>query len=130
MLPPPASAMFYIRTASIDQRSVALIQQEIDCRALITRHGYLCTGGRSDLGASGARQSLPPGLTDLVRLAREQAFQVLVVTSLDRLARSTAAVSDIFDALEDSGVVIITVQHGIVHGVRHRTRDAGVRDQD
>ena len=63
-------------------------------------------------------------------LAREQAFQVLVVTSLDRLPRSTATASDIFDAFEDAGVVILTVEHGIVHGVRHLQRDAGVHDQD
>jgi hypothetical protein len=110
--PPGAPAMLYTREACRAQEPGESSAQETACRALAEAHSLKCVGIRSDVGSS--RVPLRAGLQDVLQLARERTFQVLVAASLDRLTRDRGELKHIFNALDSAGVVVLTMEEGFL----------------
>jgi site-specific DNA recombinase len=66
----------------------------------------------SDRAKSGASIHGRQGIGDLMAAAKDRAFDVLIVESLDRLSRSQSDLAAIYDRLTFIGIDIVTVHGG------------------
>ena len=106
--------MSYGRRSTDKQSDLSTVGQVELCRKLIRECGYEDRGSRSDEGKSGQTLFHRPGLRELVQLAREGHYKVLVMESLDRLSRNQADTHRLFEDLTRLGVVLHTVQEGVL----------------
>jgi DNA invertase Pin-like site-specific DNA recombinase len=82
------------------------------CRAYCAGHGYLVAAAFHDKDLAGGRDDNRPGLHDAIAAARSKKA-VLVVYSLDRLARSTRDAIDILDQLRRGGADLASITESL-----------------
>lgn len=75
----------YCRQASPDERLTGLQAQETRCKNYILKHTLTLAGETKvvERGSSADRESIQ----ELIRLAEKNTYQILLLPSLDRLAR-------------------------------------------
>ena len=106
----PRTAIGYIRVSTEGQalNGVSLDDQRARIRAYCEAHGYELAGIEVDAGLSGKRADNRPGLQAALRRVCE-CKGVLVVTKLDRLARSTRDAIDISQDIDDCGADLASI---------------------
>jgi len=88
-------AAIYCRVSTLDQRPET---QLLDLQQLASQRGFDVMKVYTDHGISGTR-ARRPGLDEMLADARRGRFEVLLIWSCDRLARSTRHLLDVLDEL-------------------------------
>ena len=94
----------YASTASAGGATDAVLEQFNQGEALITLSGWNEVRRSSDIGLSGRR--LRPGVVETLAAAQAGQFDILVVRSLDRLARDAGLLHHLVQAFHEAGVLI------------------------
>lgn len=104
-------AGLYIRV-STDGQTVE--NQRLALQTVAERRGWEIVQTYSDCGISGAKgRDERPGFDTMLRDAGRRRFDLLMVWSIDRLGRSTAAVSAALEELQAAGVAIYADREGM-----------------
>ena len=102
-------AALYLRVSTLDQNPET---QGLDLRQLAQQRGFTIVEEFVDHGISGARAKRP-GLDHLLADARRGKFDVLVVWSFDRLARSVGHLIEVLDELAKLKIEFISFREAI-----------------
>jgi DNA invertase Pin-like site-specific DNA recombinase len=97
-------AALYLRVSTDGQTTE---NQRLALAAVAERRGWTITATYEDAGISGAKgRDKRPGFDAMLKDATRRRFDVLMFWSIDRLGRSTAAVSAALAELDAAGVTI------------------------
>lgn len=107
-------AALYARYSTDMQRSESIADQLAACRSFCEREGLDVVDEFHDAALSGASMANRPGLSKLLRVARDEAFDVVVTEALDRLSRSQGDIATLFEDLRFLGISIRTISEGEV----------------
>ena len=99
----------YMRVSTLDQHPET---QGIELRAYAQQRGYEIVREYVDHGVSGAKVRRP-ALDKLLREASRHPFDVVLVWSCDRLARSTKHFLDVLDELNGLGIRFVSQREAI-----------------
>lgn len=88
-------AAIYCRVSTLDQHPET---QLLDLKQLASQRGFEVVKAYTDHGISGTR-ARRPGLDEMLADARRARFEVLLVWSCDRIARSTRHLLEVLDEL-------------------------------
>jgi len=99
----------YARVSTSDQR---IDNQLYDLRRFAEDRGYRVTDEYTDIGVSGSK-ARRPGLDAMLRGARQKKFQLVIVSSFDRIARSTVHFLGVIDELDSLGVEFVSRRENI-----------------
>src|ERR1035437_5016523 len=99
----------YMRVSTVDQHPET---QGIELRAFASQRGYEIVREYVDQGVSGTK-ARRPALDKLLHEARRRPFDVVLVWSCDRLARSTKHFLDVLDELNGLGIRFVSQREAI-----------------
>jgi DNA invertase Pin-like site-specific DNA recombinase len=102
-------AALYIRVSTVDQHPETQLH---DLRQFASQRGLQIVEEYTDHGISGAR-ARRPALDKLMEDARRHRFDVLLVWSIDRLARSTKHLLQVLDELNGLGIQFLSQREAI-----------------
>jgi len=102
-------AAVYVRVSTVDQHPET---QLLDLRQFATQKGLQIIGEYVDHGICGAR-ARRPALDKMMEDARRHKFDVLMVWSCDRLARSTKHLLQTLDELNGFGIQFLSQREAI-----------------
>lgn len=107
-------AAVYARYSSENQRPESIEDQVSSCRKLAASRGYVLEEGHvyADEAASGARKDRV-GLSALLQASETNAFDVVLVDDLSRLARDNYLMLSILAELRFRGVRVVSVADGL-----------------
>lgn len=112
--PDPVRCAVYVRCASSSQATPYPLADQLDaCEAHAARQGWETIAVYKDHAVSGLKTSRP-SLDALMAQARQGAFEVLLVESLDRLSRDAPHLHTLLTELERLGVAVYTLVGGAV----------------
>ena len=104
-------AAIYVRVSSLDQNPK---MQLLDLRPLAAARGYQIVGEYTDtISGSKAKR---PGLDQLMSDARRGKFDVVMVWSFDRVARSVRHFLEILDELNHLGIEFVSFRENLDTG--------------
>ena len=103
--------VLYVRVSSIEQHPET---QLCDLRPLAAARGYEIVGQYSDT-ISGSK-SKRPGLDQLMSDARRGRFDVMLVWSFDRVARSVKHFLEVLDELNHLNIALVSFRENIDTG--------------
>jgi site-specific DNA recombinase len=110
---PPKRAAVYLRVSTEEQalEGYGLNVQKTACEDYARAFGMIVVATFRDPGVSGIKDiDMRPGLWRALHAAHESQFDVLIVASIDRLARSGALGLKLYDDFEAAGVGIACVR--------------------
>lgn len=99
----------YARVSTPDQR---VDNQLYDLRQFAAQRGFEVVAEFTDVGISGSK-ARRPGLDAMLRAGRKRAFNVLIVSAFDRVARSTKHFLGVVDELDSLGIEFISKRENI-----------------
>lgn len=110
----PLRAAVYARVSTDDQArdGTSLGTQVARCSNAVSEAGWELVGTYVDEGVSGAVASRPQ-LDALLRLVEDREVDRVVVTKLDRIARSLKNLLDLLDTFELAGVELVALDDAI-----------------
>lgn len=86
--------------------------QLIHLRELAKARGFTIIREFVDHGISGAKEKRP-ALDELIKMARNGKFSLIITASIDRLARDTRHLLNLIDELSHYGVAIVSHREGL-----------------
>lgn len=103
-------AAVYARVSTEDQATEGTsLDSQIDrCRRHVSQEGWASIGEFVERGVSGSLSSRP-ALDQVVRLVEDRAVDVVVITKLDRIARSLKNLLDLLDLFERCQVQLVAL---------------------
>jgi DNA invertase Pin-like site-specific DNA recombinase len=107
-----ARAAIYARYSSDLQNPRSIEDQEALCRRWCEREGHGVVAAFSDAALSGASIHGRAGLKSLIAGAAERRFDVVVVESFDRVARSQSELPQVWEMLRFWGCELVAVDDG------------------
>ena len=107
-----ARAAIYARYSSDLQNPRSIEDQQALCRRWCEREGYGVVATFSDAALSGASIHGRAGLKSLIAGAVERRFDVVVVESFDRVARSQSELPQVWEMLRFCGCELMAVDDG------------------
>ena len=102
-------AAVYVRVSTVDQHPENQLQ---DLRQFAAQRGFNIVREYTDHGFSGTK-ARRPALDELMEDARRSRFDVLMVWSIDRLARSTKHLLQTLDELNGMGIQFVSQREAI-----------------
>lgn len=102
-------AALYLRVSTVDQHPET---QGIELRRFAQERGFAIVEEYCDHGVSGTKVRRP-ALDQLLKDAHRHRFDVVLVWSCDRLARSTKHFLQVLDELSESGVQFVSQRESI-----------------
>lgn len=102
-------AALYMRVSTVDQHPET---QGIELRQFAKQRGYEIVREYVDHGVSGTK-ARRPALDKLLQEARRRSFDVVLVWSCDRLARSTKHFLEVLDELNGFGIRFVSQREAI-----------------
>ncbi len=102
-------AALYVRVSTVDQHPETQLHE---LRQFASQRGLQIVREYSDHGVSGTR-ARRPGLDQMLDDARRHRFDVVVVWSCDRLARSTKHLLQVLDELNGMGIQFLSQREAI-----------------
>jgi DNA invertase Pin-like site-specific DNA recombinase len=110
-MPKLKRAAMYLRVSTGEQTTD---NQRIVLEGVAERRGWAITNRYEDAGISGSHgREKRPGFDAMLRDATRRRFDVLMFWSIDRLGRSTSAVSAALSELDAAGVTIYADKEGM-----------------
>lgn len=97
----------YVRVSTADKQSTAM--QEAELKAFAEKRGWVIYRVYSDQGESGAKVSRP-ALDEMWRDCRKRRFDIVLVWSLDRLARSMKQLIEGLDEFRELGIDFVSLK--------------------
>lgn len=119
-------AVIYARYSTERQSESSIADQIGVCKAYAQRHGLTITETFTDEGISGASFGNRPGAQALEQYALQGHCQVILVTDLTRLSRSSGDLSKFIDRMRFRKVRIVGVQDGYESNSRTARMQAGL----
>lgn len=101
-------AVIYTRISTTHQDSLL---QKNDCHRVIVSRKLNFSGVYPDVGTGAEKER--PALDSMLKDARRGLFGVVVVWSLDRIARNTGHLLNIYDDLHSAGIELVSVKEAI-----------------
>ncbi|MDO1559508.1 recombinase family protein [Brevundimonas sp. 2R-24] len=113
---PSAGSRAFIYISGSDDRPWGPVEQQRDiCREIARRHEWEIEGEFLDTNRRRrGRGDSRTALGRMAYLARRGHAEVIILESLDRLPRSASAQSYLSEAMDETGVVLMTAQAGVV----------------
>src|ERR1700733_6288987 len=102
-------AALYLRVSTVDQNPQT---QALDLRQFVVQRGLEIVMTYTDHGVSGTK-ARRPALDKMMEDARRHRFDVVVVWSCDRLARSTKHLLQVLDELNGFGIQFLSQREAI-----------------
>jgi len=102
-------AAIYCRVSTLDQHPET---QLLDLKQLASQRGFAVVKVYTDRGISGAR-ARRPGLDEMLADARRARFEVLLVWSCDRIARSTRHLLEVLDELSRLQIQFVSFREAL-----------------
>src|SRR6185503_17031075 len=102
-------AAIYCRVSTLDQHPET---QLLDLKQLASQHGFEVVKIYTDHGISGTR-ARRPGLDEMLADARRARFNVLLVWSCDRIARSTRHLLEVLDELSRLHIQFVSFREAL-----------------
>ena len=102
-------AAIYCRVSTLDQHPET---QLLDLKQLASQRGLEVVKVYTDHGISGTR-ARRPGLDEMLADARRARFDVLLVWSCDRIARSTRHLLEVLDELSRLGIQFVSFREAL-----------------
>ena len=102
-------AAVYVRVSTVDQHPETQLH---DLRQFAVQRGFQIVQEYTDHGFSGTK-ARRPALDQLMEDARRRKFDVLMVWSIDRLARSTKHLLQTLDELNGLGIQFLSQREAI-----------------
>jgi DNA invertase Pin-like site-specific DNA recombinase len=102
-------AALYLRVSTVDQNPES---QGIELRQFARQRGYQIVDEYTDHGVSGTK-ARRPALDRLLKDANRRRFDVVLVWSCDRLARSTKHFLQVLDELSELGIQFLSQREAI-----------------
>jgi DNA invertase Pin-like site-specific DNA recombinase len=102
-------AAIYCRVSTLDQHPET---QLLDLKQLASQRGFAVVKTYTDRGISGAR-ARRPGLDEMLADARGACFDVLLVWSCDRIARSTRHLLEVLDELSRLQIQFVSFREAL-----------------
>jgi DNA invertase Pin-like site-specific DNA recombinase len=102
-------AALYLRVSTVDQHPET---QGLELRRFAAERGYQIVQEYVDHGVSGTKVRRP-GLDQMLKDAHRHRFDVVLVWSCDRLARSTKHFLQVLDELNESGIQFLSQREAI-----------------
>lgn len=102
-------AALYIRVSTLDQHPETQLHE---LRGFARQRGFEVVDEYTDHGISGTK-ARRPALDKLLKDAHRRRFEVLLVWSVDRLARSTKHFLQVLDELNDLGIQFLSQREAI-----------------
>jgi DNA invertase Pin-like site-specific DNA recombinase len=102
-------AAIYCRVSTLDQHPET---QLLDLQQLASQRGFEVLKVYTDHGISGTR-ARRPGLDEMLADARRGRFQVLLIWSFDRIARSTRHLLEVLDELSHLQIQFISFREAL-----------------
>jgi DNA invertase Pin-like site-specific DNA recombinase len=102
-------AVLYLRVSTVDQNPES---QGIELRHFARQRGYEIVDEYTDHGVSGTK-ARRPALDRLLKDANRRRFDVVLVWSCDRLARSTKHFLQVLDELSELGIQFLSQREAI-----------------
>jgi DNA invertase Pin-like site-specific DNA recombinase len=99
----------YARVSTPEQR---VDNQLYDLRLFAQQRGFEVVCEYTDVGVSGTK-ARRPGLDSMLKDARKRKFAVVLVSSFDRLARSTVHFLSVIDELDSLGIEFVSRRENI-----------------
>jgi DNA invertase Pin-like site-specific DNA recombinase len=99
----------YARVSTPEQ---CIDNQLYDLRKFAEQRGYEVACEYIDVGVSGSK-ARRPGLDTMLKAARKKAFDVVIVSAFDRVARSTKHFLSVVDELDGYGIEFISRRENI-----------------
>ena len=106
-------AAIYARYSSDNQSEASIEDQVRICRDHLDRESWGLTQIYSDAAISGST-TLRPGYQALLEGVRENAFDLVLTESLDRLSRDQEDIAGLFKRLNFAGIKLVTLAEGEV----------------
>jgi site-specific DNA recombinase len=100
-------AAIYARYSTDMQSKESIADQHRVCERLAEQHGFAVVSRFSDAAISGGTTQRP-GYQDMLRAARDRAFDVIVAEDTSRLWRNLAEQSPRLAELSDLGIAVVT----------------------
>lgn len=112
-LPPPGEEIaVYGRYSDLGQNPSSVEDQHTLCRKFAERFGWAVAYALGDEARTGSSMRNRPGIAEIIQLAREKKFRLLIAETQDRFSRKQADTHAFFDELWALGVTVVTVQEG------------------
>src|SRR4029079_11309404 len=111
-------AVIYARFSTDHQSAKSIEDQVRACEQHAQGRGYTIVGVFKDEARSGTTVLGREGLEGLLHAAKHNAFDMVVVESLDRLSRDGGDLYQMHKALAFSNIPIDCVHHGLVDGIQ------------
>jgi DNA invertase Pin-like site-specific DNA recombinase len=102
-------AAIYTRVSTLDQNPQS---QQLDLQQLASQRGFDVVKSYVDHGVSGTR-TRRPGLDAMLCDARRGRFQVLLIWSCDRIARSTRHLLEVLDELSQLQIQFVSFREAL-----------------
>jgi DNA invertase Pin-like site-specific DNA recombinase len=102
-------AAIYTRVSTLDQNPQS---QQLDLQQLASQRGFEVVKTYTDHGISGTR-ARRPGLDEMLADARRARFDVLLVWSCDRIARSTRHLLEVLDELSRLQIQFVSFREAL-----------------
>ena len=102
-------AALYLRVSTVDQHPQT---QGLEVRKYALQRGFEIVQEYVDHGVSGTK-ARRPALDQMLRDARRHRFDVVIVWSCDRLARSTKHFLQVLDELNEAGIQFLSQREAI-----------------
>jgi len=112
------TAALYARFSSDLQKDRSIDDQLAECKKYAARENLKVIATFTDRAKSGASMFDRDGVIELMRAAKEKAFDTVVVEGLDRLSRDQEDLAGIYKRLTFFGVKIQTLHEGVTTGVQ------------
>ena len=119
-------AAIYSRFSTDRQNESSIADQVRVCTEYAERQGWQIAALFEDQGISGAALGNRPGVLRLQEAALARRFDVMLVTDLSRLSRSTGDLSKMIDRLVAKGIRVVGVQDGYDSARRGHKLQAGL----
>jgi len=119
-------ATIYTRFSTDRQNESSITDQQRVCVEHAAREGWRVVEQFSDEGISGAALGNRPGVLRLQEAALARRFDVVLVTDLSRLSRSTGDLAKMIDRMVAKGIRVIGVQDGYDSNRRGHKLQAGL----
>ncbi|CBS87309.1 recombinase family protein [Azospirillum lipoferum] len=107
-------AAIYARYSSDNQHERSIEDQVRICRQHAERHGGTIVDVYPDYAISGSHLKTRPQAQKLLEDAKAGLFDTVITEGLDRLSRDQEDIAAIFKRLKHHGIVIDTVQEGVI----------------
>jgi DNA invertase Pin-like site-specific DNA recombinase/transposase len=109
----------YSRKSTKHQKESSISRQQGRAAEIEKRYGWINVGNFTDSGMSGRFTASRPEYQEMLTIACQRGFNILVVENLDRPGRKLKITAELYDKLRENNVLIYSVDDGVFVTLEH-----------